>query len=111
VNKSDRPDADAFVKNLRLMLAPVFHSHTVPVEIIKTVAATGSGVQELAAAIARHQQQRLPNEKKTWLLAERAYYLIQQVRMKDVSKEFLRLQILSEGENFNLYAFVRRQTI
>ena len=25
VNKSDRPDADLFVKNLRLMLAPAFH--------------------------------------------------------------------------------------
>ena len=27
VNKADRPDADIFVKNLRLMLAPAFHNH------------------------------------------------------------------------------------
>src|SRR3954471_3900366 len=27
VNKADRPDADLFVKNLRLMLAPAFHLH------------------------------------------------------------------------------------
>src|SRR5215203_897413 len=30
VNKADRPDADLFVKNLRLMLAPAFHRATQP---------------------------------------------------------------------------------
>jgi len=38
VNKSDRPDADLFVKNLRMMLAPAFHNHQLPVPVIKTVA-------------------------------------------------------------------------
>ncbi|MBK8494187.1 MAG: methylmalonyl Co-A mutase-associated GTPase MeaB [Chitinophagaceae bacterium] len=38
VNKSDRPDADLFVKNLRLMLAPAFHNHNMPVPVIKTIA-------------------------------------------------------------------------
>jgi len=35
VNKSDRPDADLFVKNLSLMLAPAFHSHRQEIPIIK----------------------------------------------------------------------------
>lgn len=38
VNKSDRPDADVFVNNLRLMLAPAFHSHQHEVAIVKTIA-------------------------------------------------------------------------
>src|ERR1044071_3692520 len=37
VNKSDRPDADEFVKNLRMMLAPAFATHP-EIPIMKTVA-------------------------------------------------------------------------
>jgi len=36
VNKADRPDADQFVKNLRLMLAPAFHNRYDEVPVIKT---------------------------------------------------------------------------
>lgn len=108
VNKSDRPDADAFVKNLRLMLAPAFHRHEHPVEIMKTVASTGAGVPELYSAIQRHQQQNLANEKKAWLLAERAYQLIQKKRMQDISKAQLLNGIKAQlpGQQFNLYRFV-----
>ena len=35
VNKADRPDADQFVKNLRLMLAPAFHNRYDEVPVIK----------------------------------------------------------------------------
>ena len=38
VNKADRPDADLFVKNLRLMLAPTFSTHYNEVPVVKTVA-------------------------------------------------------------------------
>jgi len=38
VNKADRPDADMFVKNLRMMLAPAFHNHQQEVKILKTIA-------------------------------------------------------------------------
>lgn len=111
VNKSDRPDADAFVKALRLMLAPSFHHHPFPVEIIKTVASAGEGINELYKAIQVHQQRGLTNEKKTWLLAERAYYLLQQQRMKDFSKKDLQQQIGEEVEkkDFNLYRFVAQK--
>lgn len=108
INKSDRPDADAFVKNLRLMLAPAFHRHEHRVEIMKTVASTGAGVPELYSAIQRHQQQNLANEKKAWLLAERAYQLIQKKRMQDISKAQLLNGIKAQlpGQQFNLYRFV-----
>src|SRR5690349_12038419 len=48
VNKSDRPDADRFVKNLRQMLAPAFHSNKAEVPIVKTVALDKRGLKELA---------------------------------------------------------------
>ena len=47
VNKSDRPGADIFVKNLKQMLAPAFSSHEPEVQVIKTSAVSGEGVKEL----------------------------------------------------------------
>src|SRR6187200_1692323 len=64
VNKSDRPDADIFVKNLRLMLAPAFHQHTFTIEIIKTVASAKTGIDDLYKAIQKHLQQNVTNNKK-----------------------------------------------
>ncbi|MGV3529986.1 MAG: methylmalonyl Co-A mutase-associated GTPase MeaB [Flavisolibacter sp.] len=103
VNKADRPDADHFVKNLRLMLAPAFHSHRNNIPVIKTVASQQTGIAELAQAIETAAQQ--PNEKKLWLLTEKAWQIIQDHRMKDVNKEVLAKTISGELESgsFNLY--------
>src|ERR1044071_7078560 len=51
VNKADRPDADQFVKNLRLMLAPVFHNRYDEVPVIKTVASQNHGIDALLRKI------------------------------------------------------------
>ncbi|MDQ6610606.1 MAG: methylmalonyl Co-A mutase-associated GTPase MeaB [Bacteroidota bacterium] len=108
INKSDRPGADAFVKNLRLMLAPAFHQHDFEIAVIKTVASTVTGVQQLYEVIQKHQQLVLENKKKSWLLAEKAYYLIQQKRMKGISKTALQQEISSKihEPGFNFYQFV-----
>ncbi|MGE5518883.1 MAG: methylmalonyl Co-A mutase-associated GTPase MeaB [Candidatus Dadabacteria bacterium] len=113
VNKSDRPDADAFVKNLRLMLAPAFHKDKPEIPIVKTIGNTGEGVNELFSAIRHHQQENIQNERKSWLLAEQAYQLLQKHRMKNVNKVQLQQQIqnlLQQGEPFNLYEFVDRHS-
>ena len=109
VNKSDRPGADTFVKNLRLMLAPAFRNHTIEVPVIKTVAAAQTGIPELYVAIEKHQQLDLTNDKQSWLLAEKAYHLIQQKRMKDVEKASLQKALgeKMKENNFNLYRFVQ----
>ena len=108
VNKADRPDADSFVKNLRLMLAPAFSKHYNEVPVIKTIASQKTGIDELVDIILHQVQKSHINDNRFWLLAERAYYLIQQKRMKDINKETLKKQIelaFPEG-NFNLYKFV-----
>ena len=109
VNKSDRPDAELFVKALRLMLAPSFSQHAAEVPIVKTVAADGTGVTELYGKITAHQQLQGGNKKRVWLLAERAWHLVQQYRMKDLSKEGMAQQLESiyQNENFNFYQFVK----
>ena len=107
VNKSDRPDADIFVKNLRLMLAPAFQNHSYEVAVIKTVAHEGKGIEELSKKITEHQQRVVDREHYYWLLAEKAYYLIRERRMKDVDKGELLQRIKEEGE-LNLYRFIGR---
>lgn len=109
VNKSDRPGADQYLKNLRLMLAPAFHTHEEKVEIIKCVANTGEGIAELWNAIMRYLSSPHFNERRSWLLAEKAYHLIAKKRMKDIDKDELREKIDAElkNGNFNLYGFVK----
>lgn len=110
VNKSDRPDADAFVKNLRFMLAPAFSLHKSEVSVIKTNAAAGAGIVELFEKIKEHLKGSVENEKRFWLLAERVYFLLQQQRMKGIDKNLLRETIRekSAAADFNLYRFIEQ---
>jgi LAO/AO transport system kinase len=108
VNKSDRPDADMFVKNLRLMLAPAFSNHYNEVPVLKTTASQKEGTKELLDIVLHQLQKSHLTDKKFWLLAERAFYLIEQKRMKDVDKAVLKKEIemaWTKG-NFNLYKFI-----
>jgi LAO/AO transport system kinase len=108
VNKADRPGADEFIKNLQLMLAPAFHRITHPIPLLKTIASQKKGISELANAIFLHQRDLHKSEKKYWLLAERAYHLIKEKRMRDVRKEELKKQIEEQrSPDFNLYRFVK----
>jgi len=109
VNKADRPDADTFVKNLRLMLAPAFHTKYDEIPVIKTIATQKEGIAELAGAIQRILKHYHNKERKYWLLAERAYHLIQKKRMQDISKEQLKEKIREEmnSGSFQLYSFIK----
>ena len=107
VNKADRPDADLFVKNLRLMLAPAFHNHTMPVPVIKTIASHKEGVVELLKTITVSFSRIKENEKRSWLLAEKAFHLIQQKKMMTIDKTMLKQKIEEAGKDFNLYAFIK----
>ncbi len=107
VNKADRPDADAFVKNLQLMLAPAFNN-SVPIPVIKTIASLKQGIGQLLDAIISNFKLSTTNLKRNWLLAEKAFYLIQQKKMKGISKEDLKNNIAAEGNSFNLYKFIKK---
>ncbi|UAY52107.1 methylmalonyl Co-A mutase-associated GTPase MeaB [Ferruginibacter albus] len=107
VNKSDRPGADEFVKNLRLMLAPAFHMQITPPPVIKTAALQKQGIQELYLAVKTHLDQHEINPKHFWLLAEKAYYLIQRKKMNGIDKEELKTKIEAAGDQFNLYKFIQ----
>lgn len=110
VNKSDRPDADHFVKNLRMMLAPAFKNTQWEIPVIKTIASAKTGIDELVAVIEKHQQLQEDKPRKAWLLTERAYQLIQRYRMRDIQKDSIKTAIennLVKG-NFNLFTFIQQ---
>jgi LAO/AO transport system kinase len=107
VNKADRPDADLFVNNLKLMLAPAFSSRTEEVPVVKTIASQKTGISQLYELIVNKISTHTINSKRFWLLAEKAYYLIQQKRMKGIDKAELKKKIEEKGMDFNLYKFIR----
>ena len=101
VNKSDRPGADTLVKNLQQLLA--YDQH---IPVIKTIASQTVGIEQLFREINQH---RKLHTKRNWLLARRAFHLIQQKRMLNVTVEKLEGMIEQESQNhlFNLYSFIQ----
>jgi LAO/AO transport system kinase len=110
VNKSDRPGADILVKNLQMMLAPAFSTHANEVPILKTIASQKKGINELCETVFRLLEKKITPEKKNWLLAEKAWQLIADKRMKELSRQQLKVAIEAEikQNSFNLYRFVKR---
>jgi LAO/AO transport system kinase len=106
VNKADRDGADLFVKNL-ITLVQSRHSTDTPV--IKASATKGEGLAEIREAI-RNLFGKKTNEKKLWLLTEKAYRLIANGRMKDITKKELLAAIIdaSQKRDFNLYEFAKK---
>lgn len=107
VNKSDRPDADQFARNLTLMMK---HNKEWMVPVIKTVATQKKGIEELTGKIKEHLQVASQLDKHSWLLTERAYQLIVHKRMKDINKKKMKEEIMAllEKGGFNLYKFVNK---
>ncbi len=106
INKSDRPGADLLEKSLHAMLAPVFSNNTNKIAILKTVGSEKKGIEELKEKILQHFSS-ITSEKKYLLLAEKAFHLIQNKRMKDVDKKLLK-EMISADKNFNLYEFLQK---
>ncbi|MEP6615483.1 MAG: methylmalonyl Co-A mutase-associated GTPase MeaB [Ginsengibacter sp.] len=106
VNKSDKPNADVLVKNLKSMMSlPVQHHKDIPV--LKTIASHKEGISELKTQILEHPTSG-NLEKRVWLTTAKAFQLIQKHRMKDIDKVKLHQEILEKGfTNFNLYRFVK----
>ncbi len=111
INKSDRPDADLFEKNLHFRLAASFSTRTREVPIIRTIATEKKGIDELITAISKHQREE-HNEKNILLLTDKAWQLLVLKRMKGVNKVQLKQQIEAsvKNKNFNLYSFVEKYT-
>ena len=109
VNKSDRPDAETFFNNLKTMLTPAFGNNR-KIPIVKTVAATNEGVQQLKQEIIKFNKQET-SEKKYNMLAEKAWQLIQNKRMSNLSKPQLKQEIeqsFKADSELNIYKYIQQ---
>jgi len=102
VNKSDREGGDIFANNLKKLV----HQRPQLIPVISTVAHKSVGVDELVKAI--EDQPVKENARRTFLLAEKAWKLIQNHRMRSINKNQLQKDIIlaSAKPDFNLYRFV-----
>ena len=98
VNKSDRPGADKLTHDLHLTVP---HSKHIP--IIKTIAIENKGIEELIDSINAERVSKT-QDRKLRLLADRAFHLLQNKKMKGISREQLFID-LKEFKG-NLYQFV-----
>jgi len=108
INKTDRPDADVFEKNLRLMLSPAYHSRAKEVPVIKTIATEKKGIDELMKAIREQLTEERNQERHLALLTDKAWQLLVHKKMKDISKTELKktIEAVYKNEGFNLYSFI-----
>jgi LAO/AO transport system kinase len=103
VNKSDRPGADLFIKNLQARAHVQGREETIPV--LKTVASQKEGISTLYESILQHLKNAHTSEKKYQLLAQRVYQIIRDKRMKDIRMEKLVEEVKNayNEKRFNLY--------
>lgn len=102
LNKSDREGADLFANNLKKMVRQKNSS----IPIIKTIADQDVGIVPLINAF---QNEKFKHKRQIDLMSEKAWRLIQQKRMKNVSKDKLREELLklSTSNTFNLYLYIK----
>lgn len=103
INKSDRPSADMLEKNLKEML----HDKSSRIPVVKTIATSGTGVEELLTFIEEIPVNK-SSEHKIHLLADKAYQLISREKMKNIDKTDLQNKISKEKHPLNIYRFIRQ---
>lgn len=113
VNKADRPDADRFSRNLRLMLHERPYNETDwEVPVLKTVASQNEGIEQVIEAIYKHTKIHQNANKRAYLMTQKAIQIIQKERLKDIDRTELKKLIEQELTNntaFNLYIFLQKR--
>ncbi|MFM9050892.1 MAG: methylmalonyl Co-A mutase-associated GTPase MeaB [Bacteroidota bacterium] len=107
VNKSDREGADTLVNSLQQL---TMHSGKSDwqIPVLKTSASNLEGIVPVIDACVAHRKHPGFNEKRYQLLAEKAYRLIGQRRMRGIHRMELlsSLKKASNQADFNLYRFI-----
>ncbi|MDO3628533.1 methylmalonyl Co-A mutase-associated GTPase MeaB [Mucilaginibacter sp. BT774] len=104
VNKTDREGADLFANNLKKMV----QQKGAEIPVFKTIASENKGIVEIVDFILNSAEKK--NSHKEYLLAEKAYKLIQQKRMGNINKIELYQMVLkaSQEPGFNIYSFAEK---
>lgn len=101
VNKADREGADTFANNLKKLV----HQNHREIPVFKTIADKKVGIEDLSTWL--FKPTKLENSRKEFLLAEKAWKIIQHYKMQLIDKKKLRDAIHEalQKSDFNIYRF------
>lgn len=106
VNKADRAQSSELVKHLKALAHQKSGNWEIPVHA--AVATESTGIEELTASIEKHRSYNSGNQmRKTQLLTEKIWMLIQQEKMRSVNVEDLRKKVKHAGSELNIFLFVQ----
>ncbi len=109
VNKADRPHAQKFANYLQQMTHSRTSDEAFEPPVIPVIATQNKGIDTLEQSLNAHWQHLRDQEKMPALLAEKAYRLIQNEKMKGIDKYALATAIheARKAGEFNLYQFIK----
>jgi len=107
INKADRKNSDMLANNLANMQQTKSDADQ-EIPVVKTIATEHQGISDLLEEIKKNNSSAVNKERKTLLLAQRAFKLIRHQKMKGIDKEQLKKTIAAQmvEKDFNLYGFV-----
>lgn len=106
VNKADRAQASELVKHLKALAHQKAGDWEIPVHA--AVATENKGINELTESIEKHRQFNSGNQfRKTHLLTEKIWMLIQQEKMRSVRIDDIREKVQQAGTELNIFSFVQ----
>ena len=107
VNKSDRPDANAFKAHIQQML---LENHATETSVVQTIASQKEGIGELVKAIQHHQTIADQQSSKQRLMLSKTMQLIVAKRMQQLDYATIETELAKamQTSSFNIFEFAKQ---
>jgi len=107
VNKSDRPDANAFKAHIQQML---LENHATETSVVQTIASQKEGIGELAKAIQHHQTIADQQSSKQRLMLSKTMQLIVAKKMQQLDYATIETELAKamQTSSFNIFEFAKQ---
>ena len=107
VNKSDRPDANAFTAHIQQML---LENHATETSVVQTIASQKEGIGELVKAIQHHQTIADQQSSKQRLMLSKTMQLIVAKKMQQLDYATIETELAKamQTSSFNIFEFAKK---
>ncbi|MFY7694474.1 MAG: methylmalonyl Co-A mutase-associated GTPase MeaB [Sediminibacterium sp.] len=107
VNKSDRPDANAFTAHIQQML---LENHATETSVVQTIASQKEGIGELVKAIQHHQTIAHQQSSKQRLMLSKTMQLIVAKKMQQLDYATIETELAKamQTTSFNIFEFAKQ---
>lgn len=107
VNKSDRPDANAFASHIQQML---LENHATETSVVQTIASQKEGIGALVKAIQQHQSIAYQQSSKQRLMLSKTMQLIVAKKMQQLDHARIESDLAKamQTSSFNIFEFAKK---